>query len=443
MRTRFSRFCRGRASRPGAGPATRPVLAQTGRIAMRTLQRLSGLTAACVPLLSASAQTFSIDGPSPTHIAFVAIVHYPDSLLMSNPTSMGEDVGGVGPVTNVSGLILPRHTAPATGYPVRDVDAISSNHGSIILPSPRAFRIILSIRRPDAADFGTCAETQIARNQEAGDLYISTDSFRPLPAAGRLYLPVAASNDCFRNQDQFDEVPSVGPVPVVPAGTPIDNLDGFDFQRFSTDSDLALERALYYSVSMETDPDFGAYIFYLPVGWTAAPVDPLDLGPVFARREQLGLTSGDDIDALVVFDADNSGTFTPGDAVLISLMRGSTSLNVGFPYHFAGDGNPSDVFMVFKTGAADGARAISQLAEHEELGFTPDIYADIDALEVVICTGDVDGDLDVDIADLTELLSNFGTIAGATLSDGDLDGDGDVDLNDLTNLLSAFGVPCI
>lgn len=281
------------------------------------------------------------------------------------------------------------------------------------------------------------------RNQEAGDLYISTDSFRPLPAAGRLYLPVAASNNCFRNQDEFDQVPSVGPGPVVPAGAPIDNLDGFDFRRFNSDSDVALETALYYSVSMETDPDFGAYIFYLPVGWTAAPADPLDLGPVFARREQLGLTSGDDIDALVVFDADNSGTFTPGDAVLISLMGGSTSLNAGFPYHFGSDGNPADVFMVFKTGAADGARAISQLAEHEELGFTPDICADIDALEVVICTGDLDGDLDVDIADLTQLLANYGTPAGAILSDGDLDGDGDVDLNDLTNLLAAFGVSCL
>jgi hypothetical protein len=409
---------------------------------MKTLQQMRGLAAAFVPLLTASAQTFSIDGPSPTHIAFAAFVHYPDSLLLPHPTSSGEDVGGAGPLVNVPGTIFPRHTAPATAFPVRDIDGISSNHGSIILPPPQAFRIVLSIRRPDSADFGTCADDQISKNQEAGDLYISTDSFRPMPPAGRIYFPIAASNNCFRNQDQLDEVPSVGPVPAVPAGTAIDNLDGFDFQTFNTDSDGALERALYYSVSMETDPDYGAYIFYLPVGWAAAPADPLDLGPVYARREQLGLTSGDDVDGLVVFDADASGTFTPGDAVLISLMRGSTSLNLGFPYYFGGDGDEADVFMVFKTGASDAARAISRFARHDELGFTPAGYADIDALEVVVCTGDLDGDLDVDIADLTQLLSNFGVAAGASLDDGDLDGDGDVDLNDLTNLLSAFGAHC-
>jgi hypothetical protein len=58
------------------------------------------------------------------------------------------------------------------------------------------------------------------------------------------------------------------------------------------------------------------------------------------------------------------------------------------------------------------------------------------------CTGDLNGDGVVSLADLTAQLSHFGTLSGATLADGDLDGDGDVDLSDLTTLLSNFGTAC-
>lgn len=56
--------------------------------------------------------------------------------------------------------------------------------------------------------------------------------------------------------------------------------------------------------------------------------------------------------------------------------------------------------------------------------------------------GDLDGDLDVDLADLATLLSNFGTLNGASRSDGDLDADHDVDLSDLATLLARFGTTC-
>lgn len=58
------------------------------------------------------------------------------------------------------------------------------------------------------------------------------------------------------------------------------------------------------------------------------------------------------------------------------------------------------------------------------------------------CPGDLDGDNDVDLNDLSTLLANFGTASGAGLDDGDLDSDGDVDLNDLSTLLAAFGTTC-
>lgn len=58
------------------------------------------------------------------------------------------------------------------------------------------------------------------------------------------------------------------------------------------------------------------------------------------------------------------------------------------------------------------------------------------------CTGDLNGDHQVDIADLAQLLSHFGTTSGATPEDGDLNGDGGVTLTDLALLLSAFGTIC-
>jgi hypothetical protein len=56
-----------------------------------------------------------------------------------------------------------------------------------------------------------------------------------------------------------------------------------------------------------------------------------------------------------------------------------------------------------------------------------------------VILGDVDGDGDVDLSDLSELLSNYGMTSGATWADGDMDGDGDVDLSDLSALLSNYG----
>ena len=52
--------------------------------------------------------------------------------------------------------------------------------------------------------------------------------------------------------------------------------------------------------------------------------------------------------------------------------------------------------------------------------------------------GDANGDGQVDVNDLTIVLTNFGQ-TGTTWSQGDFTGDGTVDVNDLTIVLANFG----
>jgi hypothetical protein len=54
----------------------------------------------------------------------------------------------------------------------------------------------------------------------------------------------------------------------------------------------------------------------------------------------------------------------------------------------------------------------------------------------------VNGDSQIDQADLTIALDNLGRMGDASYGDGDLTGDGNVDLNDLAQLLNEFGGHC-
>ncbi len=58
------------------------------------------------------------------------------------------------------------------------------------------------------------------------------------------------------------------------------------------------------------------------------------------------------------------------------------------------------------------------------------------------CPGDLDGDGDIDLSDLAQLLAHYGTTAGAGFTQGDQDSDGDVDLTDLAALLGVYGTMC-
>jgi hypothetical protein len=58
------------------------------------------------------------------------------------------------------------------------------------------------------------------------------------------------------------------------------------------------------------------------------------------------------------------------------------------------------------------------------------------------CDGDLDGDGDIDLSDLAQLLANYGITTGACYTQGDIDLDTDVDLSDLAALLAVYGTTC-
>lgn len=84
-----------------------------------------------------------------------------------------------------------------------------------------------------------------------------------------------------------------------------------------------------------------------------------------------------------------------------------------------------------------------------DFGADSTVEAAIDDLRIELldcspppCPGDVDGDRMIGLADVSTLLSNFGSTGDVTYADGDLTGDAAVDLADLSALLEVFGLKC-
>jgi hypothetical protein len=75
-------------------------------------------------------------------------------------------------------------------------------------------------------------------------------------------------------------------------------------------------------------------------------------------------------------------------------------------------------------------------------GATSVYYDDLSLEADTDCVGDLDNDGQVGLADLNELLSNYGVTVGLCYTDGDLNFDGGVNLADLNCLLSYYGATC-
>lgn len=108
-----------------------------------------------------------------------------------------------------------------------------------------------------------------------------------------------------------------------------------------------------------------------------------------------------------------------------NALRWSTLYNFRFDANVASEAGEAMLgFFKPVAGAPDSIRAASVVPVH-----------------TVACAGDLNGDLAVDVSDLSGLLANFGGAGGA--AQGDLTGDGRIAIEDLAILLANFGAGCL
>lgn len=158
---------------------------------------------------------------------------------------------------------------------------------------------------------------------------------------------------------------------------------------------------------------------------------------------------GEVVDSISVSILDFEGGFVGTSPTSAAVVRGRSGDfvvlhapdlclldNVSVDRHAAGQltGKPIGPIVEIGLQAANESNAICP----DDIG---GYFDDMRAVVLDACIGDVDGDRDVDLADLATLLGHFGQ-GGATFEDGDFDASGIVDLADLSAMLGAFGQPC-
>ena len=287
---------------------------------------------------------------------------------------------------------------------------------------------------------------QAIRGHAAGDQFMSTQLFTRSGVHGG-----AISNNVL-NRNNYDEggtdfsaqpptsayeYPQDELLDIVDATARLERVGGVVTSAYFslTPTSPALEELPVYSVPSGADIFFNSN----PTAWV--------LTELYAAHDHLQLDEDDDIDALIVFDDNNNGWYDGTDQVLFSLAPGSPSLDT-IP-GASDQGAAADVFSV----TYDQAPILFAAAADLGLGDGQD---NLDALDFVFCDdalfcaaqhgirsirGDLDGDCDVDLADLARLLAAYDSCAGDQVYDpvADIDTNGCVDLADLAILLSAYG----
>jgi len=287
---------------------------------------------------------------------------------------------------------------------------------------------------------------QAIRGHAAGDQFMSTQLFTRSGVHGG-----AISNNVL-NRNNYDEggtdfsaqpptsayeYPQDELLDIVDATARLERVGGVVTSAYFslTPTSPALEELPVYSVPSGADIFFNSN----PTAWV--------LTELYAAHDHLQLDEDDDIDALIVFDDNNNGWYDGTDQVLFSLAPGSPSLDT-IP-GASDQGAAADVFSV----TYDQAPILFAAAADLGLGDGQD---NLDALDFVFCDdalfcaaqhgirsirGDLDGDCDVDLADLARLLAAYDSCAGDQVYDpvADIDTNGCVDLADRAILLSAYG----
>ncbi len=299
---------------------------------------------------------------------------------------------------------------------------------------------------------------QALNNQAAGDAYMSLLLFTRMGAIPPPGRPSHANNNTLVvNQGDAGGVhfalsPSgVPPGTAVPPGTPQSDADaggGTQPPAPPPGGRGSPEKVLF---SLTTDspallhlPGYGSgadvYVDHNP--YVAGDGEDLYVAPL-----ELGLMLADDIDAMIVIDVAYNWQFDPGvDQIIFSLAPESPSLGSYY--------GPGDLF----TSSGNGIFAPYCYAEQLGLLWTDNLnLLDFVLCEDVLpcveewaigyggaCVGDLDGDGDVDLADLALLLSSYGLCEGdpGFVPEADLVEDGCIGLADLATLLAHYGETC-
>lgn len=281
--------------------------------------------------------------PPPDPISIDA--HSPSIQLCANPKNTADIYGlvGGGNGCDVNPFGGPVIHVPAPNYGVTPQDE-NDGHSAGERDPFAPVAVYFSGDKASQGQLGTEYDIQENNLQAAGDRFVTNGFTVGSPAAsmaacaattlGPPAFPTRPVNILSVNQDQYNEIPSIG-ASVLNRNRILDNMDAVELLLFDIDGDNVNDRPIYFTVD-KVSPS-----------WPGAPSDILFTPPggfgfgVFSVAAQIGLTNRDNVDALAVWDLNFNGIADPGqDYVVFSLDRGSPSLG----------GSPADLFVSDFTG---------------------------------------------------------------------------------------------
>ena len=179
----------------------------------------------------------------------------------------------------------------------------------------------------------------------------------------------------------------------------------------------------------------------------AAGDSDVDGGYTYLMSPVLNLSDGDAEISFALWYTNNFGSDPNNDLfkIYVSNNGGSSWILVETVGPYTSSGWNLHSFTVSDFVAPNAN--VKVRFEASDLGSGSVVEAAVDAFLLSrvtcddVCFGDLDGDNDVDIADLAELLGHYG-MSNPTYENGDLDEDGDVDIADLAALLAVYGTTC-